>query len=289
MKSRYLLNLFLIVVVVGLYWLLNQKPSPPQQITVTQMAQQDITDITITRPGLDEIILQKNSSNWQLIHPIQAPANNTRVKLLLSILNTASYAQLPRADNATLKPLGFDQASTTLTLNNASFRFGKTEAISHRRYLLHNKSVHLVDDNVAPLLNASAASFIDNKLIPVGRQISKLSVPTLNQQNVLSTKAIMIEQKNGHWHSENKTISNDQLSLVIDAWQSTHALQVLPLNKARLPASEPQLVTVWYHQQTSPTKFDLQRDDKTLYLNNRSLKLSYQFPISLIQQLVPKP
>ena len=289
MKSRYLINIVLIVLVLILYWFLNQPSSTPQQDTVSNITQNEITEITITRLGLDTIKLQKEAVGWQLISPLQAPANNTRIKLLLSILNAPSYAQLHQTDTATLTQLGFNDVSTTLHLNSDSFIFGTIEPISQRRYVLHNNSVYLVDDNVAPLLKANATSFIDNKLIPLEQQISKISLPTLNQQQILSTETIVIEQQDGHWQTVTTTLLTDQLTALIEAWQHAYALQVLPLGKATLPNSESHLVKIWYRDQEKPTEFELQRDDRTLYLNNPSLKLSYQFPISLIQQLVPKP
>jgi hypothetical protein len=289
MKSRYLINIVLIVLVLILYWFLNQPSPRPQQVTVSNITQNEITEITITRLELDTIKLQKKAVGWQLISPLQAPANNTRIKLLLSILNTPSYAQLQQTDTATLTQLGFNDASTTLQLNNDSFQFGTIEPISQRRYVLYNNRVHLIDDNVAPLLKANATSFIDNKLLPLEQQVSKISLPTLNQQQMVSTDTILIEQQDGHWQAVAITLSTDQLITLIDSWQHAYALQVLPLRKTTLPNSEIHLVKIWYRDQKEPTEFELQRDDRTLYLNNPSLKLSYQFPISLIQQLLPNP
>ncbi len=289
MKSRYLINILLVCLVLGLYWLLNPNtPSQQQTQTLTPHPPGETTHITITRNGLDTIILEKSAANWQLLQPLQAPANNTRIKLLLSILHASSHAQLEHADSATLIQLGFDNTSTRLQLNNNSFTFGSTEAISKRRYVLHNDTIHLIDDNVAPLLNANATSFIDNKLVPIDHQLVKLSLPTLHAEQGFSANNITIEQKEGHWNSNDNALSSDQLILLIDRWQYAYALQVLPLNNARLPSSEPHKITVWHQDKAMPVEFELQYDDKTLYLNNLSQQLSYQFPITLMSQLLPK-
>ncbi|MDQ7072687.1 MAG: hypothetical protein Q9N32_03040 [Gammaproteobacteria bacterium] len=88
MKSRYLINFVLLVLVLVLFWFLN-KPSPTsQQNTVSAITQNEITNIVISRSGLDPITLQKHATGWQLISPLQAPANNTRIKLLLSLNHT---------------------------------------------------------------------------------------------------------------------------------------------------------------------------------------------------------
>ncbi|PHS32168.1 MAG: hypothetical protein COA95_04540 [Methylophaga sp.] len=284
MKSRYLFNILLIIVILGLYWFLNQETSIPTQPTLSITSHDDISQITIARNGLDTISIHKNSSGWQLVQPLNAPANNTRMKLLLSILNTPIYAQLSHADNATRSQLGFNDTSTVLTLNNDRFQFGNIESISKRRYVLHNDVIHLIDDNVAPLLNANAASFIDNKLIPLNKQISKLIITKSNTDNSLSTNDIIIEQKQGRWIS-NGNLSADQLSLLIEAWQHAYALQVIPLKTAKLPLTEPHKIIIWLND--ASIELELQTNVRTLYLNNQQQQLSYQFPVELLSQLAP--
>ncbi|MFW5426845.1 MAG: DUF4340 domain-containing protein [Methylophagaceae bacterium] len=286
MKSRYLLNIFLIALVFGLYWFLNHDISTQQQQqTLSAISHDEVTRISIFRHGLDPISIQKDKTYWQLVQPINAPANNTRIKLLLSILNASSHAQLNHADDTTLAQLGFDNTNTVLKLNNDHFQFGNIESISKRRYVLHNDVIHLIDDSVAPLLNANAASFIDNKLIPLNKQISKLIMPKSNADNTISTDNITIEQKGGRWVSGN--LSADQLTILIDAWQHAYALQVLPLSTAKLPLSEPHKIIIWFQDQTEPVELQLQKDNRTLYLNSPSQQLSYQFPLSIMQQLLP--
>jgi hypothetical protein len=286
MKSRYLLNVFLIALVLGLYWFLNHDSSTQEnQQTLSTISYDEVTQISISRHGLDTISIQKHETHWQLVQPINAPANNTRIKLLLSILNAISRAQLSYADDSTLVQLGFDNTSTILKLNNDRFQFGNVESISNRRYVLHNDIIHLIDDSVAPLLNANAASFIDNKLIPLNQQVSKLIIPKYNADSTISTDNITIEQIDGRWVSGN--LSADQLTILIDAWQHAYALQVLPLSTAKLPLSEPHKIIVWFQDQTEPVELQLQKDNRTLYLNSPLQQLSYQFPLSIMQQLLP--
>lgn len=284
MKSRYFLNILLMIVVLGLYWFLNQDTSIPTKPILSITSHDDISQITIDRNGLDTISIHKNSSGWQLVQPLNAPANNMRMKLLLSILNSPIYAQLSHADNATRSQLGFNDTSTVLTLNNDRFQFGHIEPISKRRYVLHNDVIHLINDNVAPLLNANAASFIDNKLIPLNKQISKLIITKSNTDNNLSTDDIIIEQKQGQWIS-NGNLSTDQLSLLIEAWQHAYALQVIPLKTAKQPLTEPHKITVWFND--ASIELELKTDARTLYISNQQQQLNYQFPIELLTQLLP--
>lgn len=287
MKSSYLINIALVIVALSLYWFLNQGLEAPKQQTISTVSQNDITEITITQAGMDPIVLKKTTANWQLSQPLQTSANNTRIKLLLSILDATSHSRLAHPDDTMLKQLGLNKTSALLQLNDQYFQFGDLEPINKRRYILHNDNIHLIDDNIMPMLKASAASFIDNKLLSLDRQLSKLIIPMISTNKTISTDNITIKQHDGHWTSEYKNVSSDQLTILINTWQHAQALQVLPLNKSKLPSTAPHKISLWYENKSEPTEFELQYDDNTLYINSISQQLSYQFPIALMQQLFP--
>ncbi len=96
MKSRILINLVLIVVIVALYYFVNYKPElkPVSKPMLTTLQASDVTDIVISRLGRAQIHLVKNNQHWQLTQPIKARANDVRVNLILDLLTTSSHAQL---------------------------------------------------------------------------------------------------------------------------------------------------------------------------------------------------
>ena len=95
MKSSYLTNLVLIIVIAGLFWF-NQHTSSPDDTynKLSDISADIITDITIIRVQHEDIKLHKQTSGWKIIHTIVAEANHTRIRMLLSLLSTPIHNQL---------------------------------------------------------------------------------------------------------------------------------------------------------------------------------------------------
>ncbi|MFW5450365.1 MAG: DUF4340 domain-containing protein [Methylophagaceae bacterium] len=287
MTSRYLINLMLILVIAGLYWFNYQSNTTDiNQQTLTTLSSRDIHRITIKRANATTIILEKSLSEWRVIQPLQAKANDTRIKLLLSILDTRSHATSMASDEDSLRQFGLAPAKVTLILNEQQFHFGDVETISNHRYILHHELVHLIDDNVSHLLNTSASSFIDNRLLASNTVITKITLPILNADNTISSDYSDIENSEGQWKSSDAHYTADQLTALISVWQHAYALQVLPI-KQQLLATNIHKVTISYGDQQS-VELQIVLTDKTLFIYDQQQQLKYQFPTSLAQQLLPQ-
>ncbi|HHA18974.1 MAG TPA: DUF4340 domain-containing protein [Methylophaga sp.] len=292
MKSSYLRNITLLLLIIGLYWFNNQSSTPVNNSErLTAINSDDIQLITITRSNISEISIEKTSSGWQITHPIKARANNTRIALLLGLLNTYSYAQ--QADdrsNSMLAQFGLAPAKVSLKLNDYMFQFGDRETISKHRYVLHDDIIHLIDDQVTALLNANVISFIDNRLILSSNIINKLELPILSADMTLSDATVTIENNDGHWQSDSqlKQESAVDLTILVDAWQQAYALQVQPINIDTQQTVIPSYhVKVWYQNQDMPAELELQLTDHALFIIDCSQQLKYQFPRALVLQLLP--
>ena len=285
MKISYLTNVLLLCLVVGLYWFNSQETADNKQLQLTTLAQNDVQHITISRPNSIDITLEKSASGWQLIKPFQAQANTTRIKLLLSLLNTTSYAQLN--NSTSLQQFGLSSDSVQLTLDDQSFQFGNIESISNHRYVLHNKTVHLTKDKVMPLLNASASSFIENKLIAKENHIQQIKLPLRNNDDSLSTKTMTIEKVDGHWRSKSTTHTADQLSELVSSWQNTHALQVVPISESMHRDLKPIIIEIQFKEPINIRMFELQLSNNALFLIDTETKLRYQFSKAMVKLFLP--
>ncbi|MDH5357622.1 MAG: DUF4340 domain-containing protein [Gammaproteobacteria bacterium] len=288
MKFRYLTNLILILLVAGLYWYNNQNEPNDDVAKLTSITRDEIQIITISRPTTDDIVLRKSSSGWQVTHPIKSRANGTRIDLLLSLLNTRSHAQLivnDTHDNA-LSQYGLSPAKVTLKLNDHVFKIGHNETINNYRYILHNDVIHLIDDDVAPLLHVNATGFIDNRLIPPNHTIRKLELPVRNANNDLSADPVIIENKEGHWISMSLDQTSDQLTTLIELWQYAYATRVLTFNMTDQSTAKTAKIRIWYQDIKQASEFDVEFTENTLFITDQQ-QLKYQFPASLFQQLIP--
>jgi len=286
MKTSYLTNLILIVVVGLLYWLnAHEAEDGKTTTTLSQVSTKSIDNIIISQSKRDDIILAKQGEVWQLTHPIQTHANPTRINLLLSLLSSHTYRQQTVSEQQNLEQFGFNNNSTRLQLADQLFVFGGVEPISQQRYLLHNDIIYLIEDTISPLLNTSASSFIDNRLLP-NSHITKLTLPLYQQQDI-TNNTLTVSLSEGHWKSNPKHASGKLISLV-DSWQHAYALQVIPFDtiSEKLVQYVKHNVLIWLENRTAPLQLTLYLSDNALFIVNTELKLAYQFPRMLYQQLL---
>jgi hypothetical protein len=291
MKKSYLTNLILIGLIIGLYWFNTyDKPAENEMPPLSTLISNNIHNITISRPDVADIVLEKSASGWQLTQPIKTVANTTRVELLLSYLNTPSYAQVTIGDSKSLSQFDLEPANLILTLDQHRILFGSVEPISKHRYILFDNVIHLITDRITPLLSANATSFIENKLFPKANIITKLILPKLNTDNSLSAESIIIENNNGHWQSNWPSITTDRLSALIQNWQHAYALQVLPLQANGPVATATHKIQIWFNDQTMPVEYELKLSNNALFILDHQQQLCYQFTLaSLAQLLLPQP
>jgi len=289
MKVRYFTNLVLILLVIGLYWFINlpEDNNAPQQETLTTLKANQVTDIIVHRSGRDTIKLVKDNTHWTIRQPIQAKANKTRVNLILDLLTLTPSKQFQITTDMSLKQFGLDPATISLQLNQQQFQFGNIEILSKKRYIKHHDAIYLVSDRLEPLLNSTAASFIDNHLIDDEDHISQLQLPDLEDKSTSKDVPITIKMVNGHWQSNKKSISTDKLTTIVDAWRYAYALQVIPLSTDTLHSLTGEKILVSFQGQLIPTEFLLQLSKQSLSLINLKNKIKYQFPLTIKQQLFP--
>ncbi len=288
MKKSYLTNLLLIGLIIGLYWLNSYDKTAENELPqLSSLISDNIHNITISRPYIGDIVLEKSVSGWQIIQPIRAIANTKRVELLLSFLNTPSYAQITIGDGQSLRQFELEPANIVLTLDKYRVQFGGVEPISKHRYILIDNVIHLITDRITPLLRASATSFIENKLFPKANIITKIILPKLNTDNSLSVESITIENNNGHWSSNWPIIPTDRLSALVQNWQHAYALQVLPLQENAPVSTAPHKIQVWFNEQTLPAEYELKLSDNALFIVDHQQQLSYQFALASLAQLLP--
>lgn len=283
MKSSYLTNLILLAIVVILLWVSQRdKPATEQLPSLSTLTAEAVNQLHIERSGKPTISLQRQQQGWQLTQPFSARANQTRVNLLLSLLSSPVHGQLQAMDQEALGQFGLAQPNVTLTMNQARFAFGNVESLSENRYVLHQGMVYLVQDDVTPLLNASAGSFVDNRLIAENTVISKLRIPA----SAGSDTHIEIQQLDGRWHSDDTSASSDALKTLVDNWQHAYAMQVRHLDASQIAALPAPQIQLWLEGQQQAIQLIMTQNDQNLQLINPELQLQYDFPLALQSQLL---
>lgn len=285
MKSSYVTNLVLLIIVLTLLWLSQREQSDTQQpAQLSTLTVDAVTQIQIERPGKPAIKLEKQQQNWILTEPFSARANETRINLLLSLLSTPLHGQFHPLDESSLSQFGLSQPEVLLSMNDQLFAFGGFEPLNQNRYVLHQGMVYLIQDDVTPLLTASAGSFIDNRLIPEQRQLSQLKLPRSSDD----AEPITISQTDGQWHSDDAMLSSDKLKAIVDSWQHAYAMQVRHVSAEELSnLAEPQ-ISLWFENDATTLQLIVQTTAQNLQLISPALQLQYDFPLALQAQLLPQ-
>ena len=285
MKSSYLTNLVLLIIVISLLWLSQrEKPASEQSPTLSTLKAEAVYQIQIQRQNKPIITLQQGQDSWALTEPFHARANQTRINLLLSLLSAPLHGEFQPLDEASLQPFGLGEPDVVLSMNDQQFAFGGVESLSQQRYVLHQGMIYLVQDDVTPLLTASAGSFVDNRLIAENNAISRLTIPAGPD----TADSMTLEQENGHWQSGDASLSSDELKTLVDNWQHAYAMQVRYLQAEQLSALPAPNVSVWLDAHPEPLQLILHQSEQTLHLVNPEQQLQYDFPLSLQTQLLPR-
>jgi uncharacterized protein DUF4340 len=214
-NKRTWINIGLIglIVLLTIYINTSDQDKEPEVIRVSNIEQNNIVQIKVLRKDLDDFEFNKNNNIWSLDRPQQFIANSARINAMLRILKAESFAQL-NPEEVDLDQLGLSEPNVVMKLNDYEFKFGNTDAIDQRRYVLFDKTIYLTNDFLYQQLMTNAAFFANPKLIPENFLIESIQFP----ENKIS-------QIDGVWKLEKlMDISPDQLKRIIFNWNNAVAI-----------------------------------------------------------------
>lgn len=162
LKKRTKINIGLLVLIAltaALLYLTGGQQPVNRQTAVSSIDTDSITRISVSRTDRKTLRFVKQDNVWRMLSPLPARANPDRINAILSVLRARSYTQF----EAVQTDLGrFDLVSPAviLTLNDHVFRFGGSNPLEGRRYLLFQHTINLIDDGLYQQLQQPADFFI---------------------------------------------------------------------------------------------------------------------------------
>ena len=216
MSSRTRLNLALAAVTLVLGLLVYFKPGLEPELAprplMTLADEEAVSHIRVQRLTREPVTFSKRDNRWYLLRDDHAlPASQFQVQSLLRLPEAIPAASYP-ADTLQLETLGLQPAQASITIDAATILLGMTEPLKNRRYALLDDTVHLLEDRYQHLINADWSNFIERKLLPADKTISKLQLPDMTL--TLSDKdnwqltparsdisAATIQKLLGHWNT----------------------------------------------------------------------------------------
>jgi len=191
MSRQLLINLLLLFCVIGLAVFLGtnkQQEVIEPAVTLTDIQPDSIHVIHIERRDLDDIIFQKQGDHWIMQNPFNLPANPSRIKVMLKLLQAHSYDHFSAPDND-LTPYMLAVPAVSILLNDTRIAFGDTNPLEEKlRYVLVKDTVHIINDSLFHQLQTSATFFLNPKLIPLDATIKTIHLPELTFDNTENAK-----------------------------------------------------------------------------------------------------
>jgi hypothetical protein len=261
--SQGRINLLLGSLVLVLAMLLLFGPEPDtgeDRVPVTRLDPGQVQRISRKGPGGQSLTLERRGGDWHMLVPYPVPADPTRVRGLLAIAEQPSRTRFAAATEE-LADFGLAPPSILLELDGAKLGFGRTDPVYFRRFVLHRRQVHLIDDHAYRYLIAPPESFVSRRLLAPGEEILGIRAPGSG----LSQAARRRGQDRAAVQADPKALSR--------IWQEARALEVRKATadsggntiELRLQGAERPLVFV-----QSPTRPDL--------LVRPDLGLGYRLP-----------
>jgi len=230
MNPRLYATLFLAITVVILAWyLLNSDKSLPES-AVSRFAAIDpdsIHQIHISRTGKENVLIEKISGTWTMLHPVQIAANPFRINSILS-LPYVTALRLGNIEDIDNNQLGLAPASVTLALDDHLFVFGHTDPLGDGRYVSYNNSVYIIDDELYHQLQQDAGFFASTRLLSEGIELIRIVYP-----------GIEFTYRDGAWEQSggDLQLSADEMDKLAIVWSQLEASRISFTEGDPVPAS----------------------------------------------------
>lgn len=284
MKRSYLTNLLLLTLMMVLLWQLDRVQTHEMVTTIGgELTPSMVQKITINRTMQSTIEIIKTGQGWELQQPFVARASDSRINMLLNLLDSIPGEQFAIDKDLDLTSFGLAEADLVISFNNTTFVFGDSEQLSGQRYLRSRETIYLFNDAISPLLQASASGFIENRLFADSGQLHSLTLAYRTEQT-LKNKNMTLQLQNGLWQSTDDRFSADELTAMANAWQQAYAMQVSP-NDSTAGDDFLTLKFGFDNGQTIEASARLTAQGLSVLIPERQLQ--YQFPASTALRLFP--
>ena len=182
MKGRLLINVLMLLLVAGLgglaWWFVNKPQQGPE--TLYPAALESINLITLERESLVEeakkIRFKQKDGYWWMVQPRKVMANGVRLRQLFTFLNedvTASYDSAGKD----LAKYGLQPGKVTLRFNDQQYVLGEDNAVSQKRYVLHDNKIKLVSEAIYGSVTGDWVNFVALRLLPEGESVKAVKLP----------------------------------------------------------------------------------------------------------------
>ncbi|OGV73683.1 MAG: hypothetical protein A3B82_00190 [Methylophilales bacterium RIFCSPHIGHO2_02_FULL_57_10] len=235
MRSRWLLNLALLVLVAGVSLFLYLRPKPvdhtPQTFALSTLDPQKFSRLSIEAPAKTPVLLEKQQGRWRLVQPAQGRADPSAVGQVLSVAVATTREKFPAVD---LARFGLDSPSLKVHVDDQEFSFGMYNPVSGDQFVAYKDSVYTLPTIYAEGATIQPLEFLDKHLLDVDEEIAGFDFSALEQWE--KSRLNLDRQKDGKWKVSAATAKPNQDEInqwFSDNWQRVEAQSVEPFKPDR--------------------------------------------------------
>ena len=234
MKSRWLVNLGLLVIIAGLALFLYLNPKKEEAaakgVKVSELSQADIRKVEIEFPAKKPVVLEKRDGNWNIVQPYAARAGEQAVNRILAVLNADS---IDKFDVSDLARFGLDNPSLRLKLDDKEFLFGTFNPVNGQQYVAFGNSVFLISTAYSDAAATQVVELLDKRLLAPAEHIAAFDFSRLEQWE---ETGLRLEHENNEWKVSIPGAKPSRAELdewFGDGWKSLSANSVEPYTPDR--------------------------------------------------------
>lgn len=249
MKKRWLLNLLLLTLVVGIALFLHFRPQDEVQsakdFEVSALKMADFTNAKVEFPAQAPVAFEKVDGFWRMTAPYKSRADQMSVQRILSIIAARTKVKLPATD---LTKYGLDNPLLKLKLTDAGatheFAFGTYNPVTEEQYVGFKDAVYLLPGSYSEAASTQPIELVDKRPLTVAeaKQIVGLDLGRLEQWEEIRLNVDVDDQ--GKWQvsaPKAKPTQNEMNEWLEFSWKQSQATSVefyTPDRKATYPSFE---------------------------------------------------
>lgn len=218
MKTRWLLNLALLLLVVALAlfaWWRSEQQGRDTRASLTSLSPETITRIAVERPPRAPLILERTTAGWRLLAPVKARANSFAVDNLLRLARAPIETSVTAPNHPA--QYGLEPTAARVRFNDIAIDFGQMHPMQNWHYVRLDGATHLIGSRYYAQVVAPYNNYIDARLIEEGR------TPV-----AFALGGFRLERTGDGWRRvpEDKELSGDRINDFVEEWRNARALSV---------------------------------------------------------------
>lgn len=274
MKARWLLNIVLLVIVLGLAAAAWFKPwhHAPAAYRLSALNAATVTTIRLQHAGEPAATLERQDGSWRITAPFTAPADRFEVDHLLAVLGVKTHQRLAATD---LARFDLDKPQTRLTIDDQHFSFGTVNTLWNKQYVETGNAVYLIPARYGAALPATADDLIDRQLFAANEVPVAFTFPDFS-----------LAQQDGSWRATPRRadLSQDDFNRLVNTWRHAQAIAAQPAGDS---AALGQITIKFKDGRTLALGIVKQQPDLVLLRPDR--KIEYRFPQAVAARMLELP